>query len=491
MSREDSPSLRQHGGMQPGSSGQPLADIDLGHASTRSLVEAAPDGIVLADDDGRILLVNRQTEVLFGYDRDELLGRSVDDLLPQRFRTMHRAYRSRYRGEPRTRPMGSGLTLWGRRKDGSEFPVEISLSPMVAQTQPMVVAVIRDVTERMATEAEAKRILELLDATRDGLFIFDSATLRFTYVNSGAAEQSGYDRDTLLAMTFRDITPQYTDHEIRVMLAPLVSGETEALQFLTVERRRDGVDIPVEIVLQTQDTTEPGATRSFVAIVRDVRERLETEERLWQAQQELRLVEDHERIARDLHDTVIQQLFASGMTLQGASTRIKEPAVADRVAAVVDDLDRTIREIRSVIFGLQTLGTATGGRRTEILEIAAENRAILGFAPRVRFDGPAETITDDIASHLLPTLREALANVARHADASSVAVTIEVGDRVVMRVDDNGVGIPERTIATGNGNGNGLRNMVERATHLGGCCTVRARPEGGTTIEWSVPSDAR
>ena len=257
---------------------RPLTETDLDDGVAWALVDAAPDGIVLADERGSVLVVNRQLESMFGYDRGDLLGRSVDELLPERFRQVHRAHRTRYRVEPRTRPMGVGIALFGCRRDGSEFPLEISLSPLTTERGVLVVAVVRDISDRMAAEADTRRVHDLLDATRDGVFIFDE-DLRFTYVNSGAEQQVGYSRDELLAMTPLHIAPQFTESEFRALLAPLVAGDTASTRFVTEHRRRDGVDITVEVVLQVQDGAEAGS-RSFVAMVRDVRERLETEQRL-------------------------------------------------------------------------------------------------------------------------------------------------------------------------------------------------------------------
>jgi PAS domain S-box-containing protein len=421
--------------------------------------------------------------MMFGYERGELLGRSVDDLLPERFRQIHRAHRTRYRAEPRTRPMGAGIALFGCRRDGTEFPLEISLSPLVADRGLMVVAVARDISDRIATEAESRRVHELLDATRDGVFIFDGDTLLFTYVNLGAVEQVGYDRDELLTMTPLHIAPQFTEKEFRALLAPLDSGDTASMQYLTEHRRRDGVDVPVEVMLQVQANPEDRGGRSFVALVRDISERLETEERLREAERELHTLEDHERIARDLHDIVIQQLFASGMTLQGIWSRIKDPDVAQRIATVVDDLDRTIREIRSVIFGLQARETHGAQRRSEILRVVSDERAVLGFEPRVHFEGVIESIPDEVAEHLLPALRESLSNVARHANASAVTITVEVGDDIVLRVEDDGGGLADFDPS----GGNGIRNMLERAERCGGRLELSNSPQGGALVEWRVP----
>jgi two-component system sensor histidine kinase DevS len=451
--------------------------------AVRSLLDALPDAIVMVDEAGEILLVNAQTEALFGYDRGDLLGRSVEDLLPDRFREAHIAHRTRYRVEPRIRSMGAGLTLFGRRADGTEFPVEISLSPLPTEAGTRVVAAIRDITERLEFEAETRTVMEMLDATRDGVLILDAATLRFTYVNQGAIEQVGYSRDELIGMTMLQIAPEFDDQKLRELLAPLERGEATSTTFTTMHRHRDGSERPVEISLEAR-LAEDGRPHSYVKIVRDIGDRLAAERLLRQAEQHLLMLEDRARIARDLHDIVIQKLFAAGMSVQVVTARLTDPENARRLATVVDDLDQTIREIRSVIFSLHAGEGADSGLRSQVLRVASEQRHVLGFAPRVHFDGVVDAIGDAVAVELLPTLREALSNVARHADASAVEVFLDVGvdDGVRLRVVDDGRGIPADPA-----NGNGLRNITERATRLGGHCHVSARSQGGTLVEWRVP----
>jgi len=280
------------------------------------LCEAAPDAIVIARTDGVIAYVNGVAETMFGYPRDDLVGGMVEMLMAPDVSEAHAQHRAAYARAPRTRPMGIGLRLEGRRASGEMFPVEISLSP-IRVASDHVMAVIRDVTERERAQDELREI-----------------------------------------------------------------------------------------------------------------------------QSDLATVNERDRIARDLHDTVIQQLFAVGMTLQSLVGAIDDDAQAERLEWAVDELDRTIREVRSVIFGLQS-PRGDGGLRARIMFLVREAQRTLGFEPVVRFVGLVDTaVSDAVAEQVVLAAREALANVVRHAEATGASVRITVAaDRVRLVVADNGKGI--------------------------------------------------
>jgi len=200
--------------------------------------------------------------------------------------------------------------------------------------------------------------------------------------------------------------------------------------------------------------------------------------------EQLTVLQDRERIARDLHDLVIQRLYATGMSLQGAIPLIARPEVADRVSRAVDAMDETIGEIRSAIFALQSRpDIKQGGLRERILDILEEMTGPLGFAPSLSMAGDlAERVPEDVAEHLLGALREALSNAARHAGATRVEVTVTADGVLVLAVRDNGVGI-RHTVRR-----SGLANLAERSGQLGGTMTVGPGPGGrGTELRWEVP----
>ena len=322
----------------------------------RAVLEAAPDGMVIVADDGRVVAINAEMERLFGYSAGEMNGASIELLVPSDLRDTHIALREGYCEHPRRRGMGVGRHLEGQRRDGSVFPVNISLARI---------------------------------ETTNG------------------------------AMTF--------------------------------------------------------------AAVRDVTSRVESEDRLADANRRRMLAEDHDRIARDLHDTVIQELFGVGLGLQGLQSRVTTPELAERVAKAVDDIDNIIRQIRFTIYELSQAESARGPRQ-RIVDVVTEVAPSLGFEARVRFVGPIDgTVPDAIVDQLIHVVREALTNVARHAGGTRVDVNLEVGDHVMLEVVDNGRGIGEPSRRSG------LANLAHRAFSLGGEFEVRQRDGGGTVVRWTVP----
>jgi signal transduction histidine kinase len=201
-----------------------------------------------------------------------------------------------------------------------------------------------------------------------------------------------------------------------------------------------------------------------------------------QDSERLAVLQDRDRIARDLHDLVIQRLYATGMSLQGSLPLITRPDVEDRVSSAVDALDETIREIRSAIFSLQSDGDVKRhGLRARILEVVEEMTVPLGFAPSLRLVGPLdEDVPGGAGEQMLIALREALSNAARHAAASSVDVTVDCGSDLVLRVRDNGRGLG------GSIRRSGLANLAQRASVLGGRLRVGPAEGGGTDLEWRV-----
>jgi PAS domain S-box-containing protein len=237
-------------------------------------LEAAPDAIVVVDQRGGILAVNGLAETMFGYAQGELIGREIEALVPERFRGIHTRDRSTYIETPRTRPMGTGQELLGLRKDGSEFPVQISLSPFQTENGTRIISIVRDVT---ALKQAEEKFRGLLESAPDAIIVVDDVG-RIVIVNSQAENMFGYTRNELLGQTVEMLVPeQFRPHHAgdrrryaeAPRTRPMGAGRTLA------GRRKDGTDIPVEISLSPLQT-EQGLL--VMSIIRDVTDRIRVEE---------------------------------------------------------------------------------------------------------------------------------------------------------------------------------------------------------------------
>lgn len=199
----------------------------------------------------------------------------------------------------------------------------------------------------------------------------------------------------------------------------------------------------------------------------------------------LALADERERIAANLHDTVIQRLFATGLALE-SSLRLMPPEAAARVERSVADLDEIVRQIRSTIFALEAPRARHRGVSDELFALATEATASLGFTPQVMTDGAFDAVPDDVVSHVLAILREALSNVARHAQATRVDIHVAVTPErdLTVSVSDDGSGFT----ADDQPDGRGVRAMTDRASAVGGDCSIGNGPDGhGAVVTWRVP----
>jgi two-component system, NarL family, sensor histidine kinase DevS len=220
--------------------------------------------------------------------------------------------------------------------------------------------------------------------------------------------------------------------------------------------------------------------RGIIALHTELEAAREAEAR---ARAEREVIAERDRIARDLHDLVIQRVFAAGLALQAVAGIIRQPKAADRVKAVIGDLDATITQLRTSIFALHDQPQKASSLRAQLLELVRRAQDGLGFAPTLEFTGPIDAaVPDHIAADLLAVAREALSNAARHAHATRIGLKLTATTtELTLEVADNGRGIGDTTRSSG------LSNMRERAQANNGTFEIDSTPGGGTCVRWCVP----
>jgi PAS domain S-box-containing protein len=498
-----------------------------------AMFEASPDALIVVGSEGRIELASPAAETLFGYRADEIEGQPVEFLIPEDRRLVHSRHRTEYFEKPEGRPMGVGLDLLGRRKDGSVFPVDISLVPTSMNGRLRVGAFVRDATERRRGEdllrfvneisrqvlaggrtrdmltLTARRARALVGAAVAWIAVPDRAARDHMVV--AAADGEGSEGFVGALVPRASSLAAHVMDEDRTLLVEDMTAEPAVLSEARSADLGPGLYIPMSsetgplgALVLARSHTEPAFGQGEVSVAEVFASAAAIVLALGSARQsleDLRMTAEQERIARDLHDTVIQRLFALGMRLQAAE-RLADAAVAERIRGAVDAIDQVIREIRETIFDLNRPDSDDPHLRQMLRRVAAESADQLGFAPRLAFRGPVEVaVSEELAQHLVMVLREALSNVARHAKASNVDVVLVAADgSVTMSVADDGVGMPEMAgmpegvgrpegvgVPEGLSAGHGMENMRTRAGQLGGELTVSGRSPSGTLLRWQVP----
>ena len=480
---EEGPSLGGTGSRMAGLEPRPGDETSLELAS--AVVDAAPDGIVMTDEGGWILLVNCQTERLFGCGRDELLGQRFQAFLSEDFGETYRACCARFRSEPTTGSIG-GLVLSGRRSDGSEFPVEVGLSALpTAGGELRVIAAVRDISERLAAEAQVREVQRMLDAIHDAVVMFDPVSLALTYANQGAIDQLGYTREELLRMTAADLNPTITEDRCRTIIGRFGPGRSSV--FTTLHRRKDGTDVPVEVLLERPPDDPPGAGW-LVGVARDITERLDAERRAEDARRALAVLEERQRLSRDVHDIVGHGLTV--MTLQAEAARRVLDIDPDQAREFLDAIALMGRHAAEDL-DVALAGTAAApadpglGHGLSNLPILLDAMRSTGMSVDLAVTGDIREISALVDRSAYRIVQEALTNVVKHAPGAAVTVRVSVNEHD-LRLTVADEGCPTAALGTF-AEGRGVSGMRQRVAMLGGEIEVGQSPRRGFKVSVMLP----
>jgi PAS domain S-box-containing protein len=341
------------------------------------------------------------------------------------------------------------------------------------------------------TELEAARLAEarlaaIVTSSPDAMMSVDpSPRHRVQTWNPGARRMFGRDERQVVGEPVETLLPDAALDAFRAAVEEIrARGHAEPHQSRWL--RTDGSEVDVAVTVSAMRDVD-GMLIGFSTVARDITQQLATQAELATARADREVQGDRDRIARDMHDLVIQRLFAGALTLQSTLGRISDrPHAAERVQRVVNDLDDTIKVIRSTIYALREQRRDRRGSGLRPRLVAATDRAaeILGFTPALRMTGLLDTdVPAEHAEHLLAVLGEALSNAARHAHATAVDVSVEAtATDLRLRVADNGRGIDPTVTRR-----SGLSNLRGRAEELGGTFTLTPNRPAGTVLDWSVP----
>ena len=455
---------------------------------SKQLLDESPDAIIFVNPAGRIVHANSQAEAVFDYSREELIGQSIEVLLPGRFRSVHVAHRSNFFAQPHKRTMGTGLELYGLRKNGSEFPVEISLSPLETDEGKLVMSVIRDITERKRADEEILRSKqELVDfveyATIGMHWVNPEGTI--LWANQTEMQMLGYAPDEYIR---HNITEFHTDIDIiNDYLQRLKRNETLRNCEATL-RCKDGSFRYVQI--DSNALWEDGRFIHSRCFTRDITEQKLAEKALQDSEQRLRAaLAEREQLSRDLHDGIVQEIYAIGLGLEEAQRLVAEHAsgAERKISDAIASLNEVIREVRKHIIGSAPQVLTGQQLRSELTAFTKTMRN--AHSLRFRFDINAMAVSrlsDDAAPHVLNIAREAISNSLRHSEGRSGFVSLQpYRDGVRLIVEDDGSGFILEAVRA---RGQGLRNIEARAGQLAAKLHIRSGAGYGTRIVLDIPA---
>jgi PAS domain S-box-containing protein len=483
-------------------SGEMRDELEGVQARVGGLVESAMDAIITIDEGQRVVHFNAAAERAFKWPRRAVIGQPIEMLIPERFRGAHHGHVARFGATAATsRGMGAQTVLYALRADGTEFPIEASISQHEEGARKLLTVILRDITRRLeaasALEQSEARLRGILDSAMDAIITVDEGQ-HIVLFNAAAEAVFGCPRDQAVGAPLDWFIPERFRAGHRELVRKFgESGEASRRMGharVVMGLRRNGEEFPIEASISH---TSEGGQRFYTVILRDVTERVRAETALKKSQEEIQSLalaastareQEKSRIARELHDELGQALTALKIDVAWLRENGGKPSQErlDKLASMAKLLDATVAAARRISADLRPMMLDDLGL------VAASEWLVENFTQRTGI--PCELVmgrgdfdlADPHATTVFRTLQESLTNAAKHARATQVEVALErENGEVVLTVSDNGSGfVTEEARKPGSFGQIGLR---ERAYHLGGTIAFDSAPGRGTRVELRIP----
>lgn len=485
------------------------------------LSEVVSEGILIVNDQQLIAASNAKANQLFGYTKGELNGKPLEVLIPRRVRKGHHGDVEKFVKTGKARPMGPGLDLLGLRKDGDEFPLEISLNPFKLKQKRYVMALIVDVTERKKAEQTIDYWYQIFEESLNEIYVFDSESFIFINVNRGAQLNLGYSLAELNQMSVLDIKPELTREVFQRLVSPLIHGKREKVIFETVHKRKDGSIYPVEVHLQLSSILKQ---QVCVAIVLDITERRnytqQLENKVEERTEQLREALKAEKKLNELKTkflSLVSHEFKTPLTSILTSTSLlskyTETEQQDKRDKHIGTIKSKVKYLDNILTDFLSIERLDSGKVNYnmttfplsklVNEVVYDANTLLKEGQRIKYPENIDGINVDFDEKIMAL---ALSNLVHNAIKYSPEHTeielrvTSIGNRLYIDIVDKGLGIPPEdqpfifdryfrasNVLTVQGTGIGLNIVQQHIRNLGANLTFESKLGEGSTFTLNIP----
>jgi len=485
------------------------------------LSEAVSEGIVIVNTSHIIVETNDSANQIFGYEKKELVGQHLDILIPNQYRRGHNEHVSGFMEKGQKRQMGRGRDLYGRRKDGSEFPVEAGLNPFSVYENDYVMALVIDISVRKKAEQELQHWAKIFNESLNEIFIFDSKTLQFLNVNKGALKNIGYSLEELKTMTPLDIKPDFDKAQFVEKITPLLEDSLEKLKFNSVHKRKDGTLYPVEVHLQKSSLRE---NDMLVAIILDITEqekytqKLEetVDQRTRQLQKALTKEQELGELKTKFLSLVAHEFktpLSGIMTSATLAGKYPKEEQQEKREKHLKTIRGKVKYLNNIINDFLSIERLESGKFTYsfskfpiskvVNEVIYDANMLLKENQHIEYPDQIDAIYLNFDEKILELILTNLINnaIKYSSEESTVNIVVEENEgTLVFYICDEGIGIPEaeqkyifnryfraENALLNQGTGIGLNIVKTHLENLGGTITFTSIEGKGSEFKVSIP----